>query len=93
MSDVSPTTPEGRPGMSDVFLLSVISGLSFDFPFLSPLFFSLFFSCLVLLLFLSCHFLLMVHSPDILYSRKLKYFLLRVRLFCMALVELLGDGW
>ena len=37
--------------MSDVFPLSEISGLSFDFPFLSPLFF-----CLVLLLFLSDHF-------------------------------------
>ena len=45
--------PEGRPGMSDVTLLSGISGLSFDSPFLSPL---LFFFCLVLLLFLSCHF-------------------------------------
>ena len=41
MSDVSPTTLEGRPGMSDVFLLSGISGLSFDFPFLSPLLFFL----------------------------------------------------
>ena len=29
----------GRPGMSDVSLLSGISGLSFDFPFLSPLLF------------------------------------------------------
>ena len=33
--------PEGRPGMSDVFLLSGISGLSFDSPFLSPLLFFL----------------------------------------------------
>ena len=53
--------------MSDVLLLSGISGLSFDSPFLSPLlllFFSFSF-CPVLLLFLSCHcFLLMVHSPD-----------------------------
>ena len=32
--------PEGRPGMSDVPLLSGISGLSFDAPFLSPLVFS-----------------------------------------------------
>ena len=32
--------PEGRPGMSDVILLSGISGLSFDSPFLSPFFFS-----------------------------------------------------
>ena len=40
--------------MSDVTLLSGISGLSFDSPFLSPVFFVFF--CLVLLLFLSCHF-------------------------------------
>ena len=45
--------PEGRPGMSDVSLLSGISGLSFDFTLLSPL---LFF-CLVLLPFLSYRFL------------------------------------
>ena len=30
--------PEGRPGMSDVFPLSGISGLSFDSTLLSPLF-------------------------------------------------------
>lgn len=41
-------SPKGRPGMSNVSLLSGFSGLSFDFLFLSPL---LFF-CLVLLLFL-----------------------------------------
>ena len=41
--------PEGRPGMSDVFPLSGISGLSFDLTLLSPLFFY----CLVLLIFLS----------------------------------------
>ena len=34
-------TPEGRPGMSDVSLLSGISGLSFDSSFLSPLMFFL----------------------------------------------------
>ena len=33
--------PEGRPGISDVPLLPGISGLSFDFPFLSPLLFFL----------------------------------------------------
>ena len=33
------SSPEGRPGMSDVTLLSGISGLSFDSPFLSPLLF------------------------------------------------------
>ena len=31
--------PEGRPGMSDVPLLSGISGLSYDSPLLSPLLF------------------------------------------------------
>ena len=41
--------PEGRPGMSDVTLLSGISGLSFDSPFLSPLlFFPAWSSCSVL---------------------------------------------
>ena len=54
------------------------------------------FFCLVLLLFLSCHFSAKVHSPDFFFSRKLKYFLLRVRLFFsflfrMVLVEHLGD--
>ena len=47
------TSPEGRPGMSDVSPLSGISGLSFDSTLLSPL---LFF-CLVLLPFLSYRFL------------------------------------
>ena len=46
------------------------------------------FFCQVLLLF----FLVMVHSPDFFFSsKKLKYFSVRVRLFCMALVEQLGD--
>ena len=40
-------------------LMSGISGLSFDFPFRSPLSFY----CLVILLFLSV-FMLMVYSPD-----------------------------
>ena len=31
------SSPEGRPGMSDVYLLSGISGLSFESAFLSPL--------------------------------------------------------
>ena len=47
------SSPEGRPGMSDVSPLSGISGLSFDSTLLSPL---LFF-CLVLLPFLSYCFL------------------------------------
>ena len=33
----------------------------------------------------------MVHSPDFFFRKTLKYFLLRVRPFCMALVEQLGD--
>ena len=70
--------------MSDVTLLSGISGLSFDSPFIYPL-------CLVLLLFLSCHF-----SADFCFlffslQKTVKYFSLRVRIFCMALVEQLGD--
>ena len=70
--------------MSDISLLSGISGLSFDSPFLSPVLFFLpnpfALSCFVI-------FLMMVHSPDFFPG----YFLLRVRLFCMALVEQLGD--
>ena len=48
------------------------------------------FFCLVLLLFLSCHFSAN-GSFSWLFSKKLKYFLLKVLLFCMALVEQLGD--
>ena len=36
-------------------------------------------------------FLLMVPSPDFSFEKTLKQFPLRVRLFCMALVEQLGD--
>ena len=50
------------PGMSDGFLLSGISGLSFDSPFLSPLVF-----CLVLSLFSLVVFLHMAHSPFFLF--------------------------
>ena len=51
---------------------------------------SCFFLPIVLLLFLSCH--CFANGPfSCLFSRKLKYFSLRVRLFCMALVEQLGD--
>ena len=56
--------------MSDVTLLSGISGLSFDFPFLSPLFFSPFFLPGPLALSVLSFFLLMVHSSDSLFSRK-----------------------
>ena len=59
-------------------------------------YFFLFFSYFFLLLltpsssfcFVIC--LLMIHSPDS-FLRKLKYVSLRVGLFCMALVEQLGD--
>lgn len=44
------STAEGRLGVSDVTLVSGILGLSFDTPFLSPLFW------LILLLFLCGHF-------------------------------------
>ena len=57
--------------MSDVYLLSGISGPSFDSPFPVS---SLVFFCLVLLLFLSCHF--SADGPfSWLFSRKLKYLL------------------
>ena len=69
--------PEGRSGMSDVTLLSGISGLSFDSPFLSPLLF-----------FLPSSLALSVLS---FFQKTLKYFSLRVWLFCMALIEQLGD--
>ena len=47
--------------MSDVTLLSGISGLAFDSPFLSPLFF---FLPSPFALSVLSFFLLMVHSPD-----------------------------
>ena len=59
-----------------IFLLQLRSCFFFFFEFSCSF-------CLVI-------FLLMVHSPDF-FPRKLKYFSLRVRLFCMALVEQLGD--
>ena len=52
------SAPKGRPGMSDVHPLSGTSGLFFDSPVLSLLFFF----CLLLLLCLVI-FLLMVHLP------------------------------
>ena len=76
---------KGRPGMSDVFLLSGISGLLFDSPFLSHL----------LLFFLSSPpspfslESLMVHSP--IFQKTPAFFLLKIWLFCMALIEQLGD--
>ena len=59
------TPPNGGRGMSDVSLLSGISGLLFDATFLIPLLFL----CLLLLLFLSClfsFFLVMTPCPDFL---------------------------
>ena len=58
--------PKERPGIYDVTLLSGISGLSFDFRFLSPLSSSCSF-CLVILR-------LMVHSPDFFLLKILHYF-------------------
>ena len=53
------SAPEGKLEMSDVILLSGISGLSFDSP-VSSLVFSVWSSCSFCLVI----FLLMVHSPD-----------------------------
>ena len=75
--------------MSDGSLLSGISGLSFDSPFLSPLLFFFYLPSHLALSVLIVIFLLMVHFPF--FQKTLKYFSLRVRLFCMALVEQLGD--
>ena len=74
--------------MSDVTLLSWISGLSFDFPFLSPHLF--FLPNPLALSVLSC-FLLMVHSPDVFSQVNSQTFFIK-RHFCMALVEQLGRG-
>ena len=49
------------------------------------------FFCLVLLLFLSCHFSANGPFSWLFFQKTLKYFSWRVRLFCMALVEQLGD--
>ena len=93
--------PEERPGMSYVPLLSGISGLSFDSPFLSPLFFlSLFFfffslpsplALSVLSFFCLCIHFFCLSILLTFFQKTLKYFSLRVRLYCMALVEQLQD--
>ena len=76
--------PEGRPGMSDVYPLSGISGRSFDSTLLSPL---LFF-CLVLLPFLSYRFLPAGPFFSTFFQKIVQYFSLRDRLFlygsCLA---------
>ena len=79
--------PEGRLGMSDVSPVSGISGLSFDSPFLSPLFFLSFYLPSPLALSVLLFFLLMVYSHDF-FPENLR----TVRLFCMALVEQLGNN-
>ena len=68
--------PEGRRGMSDVFLLSGISGLSFDSPFLAPLLFcfsSAWSSCSFCLVI----FLLMVHSSSFFFLQKTQIFFVK----------------
>ena len=65
--------PEGRLGMSDVSLLSGISGLSFDSPFLSPHFFF----CLGFLPFLSCHFSANDLFSWVFFQKTLKYFFIK----------------
>ena len=82
-------TPEGRPGMSDVSLLSGISGLSFDPIFLFPvLFFYVRLSLLCLVPFSA-------YGPfSWLFLKKIRRYLsLRKRLlfFCMAPVWQLGE--
>ena len=74
--------------MSVPLPLSGISGLSFDFPFLSPLLFLL--PSPLALSVLSCFCYWSILRTFFL-QKTLKYFSLRVRLFCMALVEQLGD--
>ena len=77
--------------------LSGISGLSFDSPFLSPLFFSFFFFfffflCLVLLHSLSGHFSANGPFSWLFYPEdSLTLFSKRVRLFDIVLVGQLGD--
>ena len=76
------SNPKGRPGMSDVNLLSGTLGLSFDSPFLSLLsFFSAKSSCS----FCPVVFLLTVHSPDFFTQKILQHFSFRDRLFWMEL--------
>ena len=76
--------------MSDVTLLSGISGLSFDSPFLSLLLFFLPSPLALSVLSFFCYWSILLTF----FQKTIKYFLLRVRLFCMALVEQLrDDSW
>ena len=78
--------PNGRPGMSDVPLLSGLSGLSFDpLSCLLPCLPAWSSSCLVLFL------LLEVHSPDLFSSENSPAFFVKWQAFCIGLVEQLGD--
>ena len=80
--------PEGRPGMSDVTLLSGISRLLFDCPYLSPLLIFLPSPLALAVLSFFCYWSILL---TFFLQKTLKYFSLRVRLFCYALVEQLGD--
>ena len=75
--------------MCDVVLLSGISGLLFDSPFLSDFLFLFFYQ--VLLLFLPCHF--SANRPVSFFQKILQYFLLRDRLLQMVLAEQLEGSW
>ena len=82
--------PKGKLGIFDVALLSGISGLSFDSSFLFPLWFFY----IVLLLFFLVIFLLVpavVHTPRSCLFSPETFSALFIKLFCMALVENLGD--
>ena len=83
------STPERRPGMSDVSPLSGISGLSFDSDLLSPLLFFYLVLLLFLLSFSACSSIFLN-----IFQKILQYFSLRDRHFCMAPVLQLGeDRW
>ena len=80
---------QGRPGMSEIS--SCLESQGCHLISLSYLLSCFVFSCLVLLLFLSCHFSANGSFSWLFFQKTFKYFSLRVRLFCMALVEQLGD--
>ena len=81
--------PDGKPVMSDLSLLSGISGLSLGFPFQ----FSFgFFLPSPIAPFCLVPFLLMVHCPDFFFffffsKGIVQYSSLKGQIFCMSLVE------
>ena len=77
--------PEGRLEVSDAPLLPGISGLSFDFPFLSPLLVC----CLYLVIKFIIIILLMLQSPVFPPENSPIFF--SDTLFCIACVEFLDD--